>query len=173
VAKQSQATVIVGETCEPPTKTCLSTGECAENEYCLKPLDQCEGVGTCEKKPDDDACDLAPFIEGGVCGCDSVTYEKSCLAAIAGVSIFAEKACDKPPETQACKSTVECGKSAFCQRPLGDCDAAQGVCIPIPAISSCGELPSNPVCGCNNKGYENECFAYSAQISIAKTGICK
>ena len=66
--------------CPPPS--CQSNAECDERDYCAKSVGDCDGTGVCEQRP---AGCILP--ENPVCGCDGNTYDDSCVAAMAGVSV--------------------------------------------------------------------------------------
>lgn len=66
-----------------------------------------------------------------------------------------------------------CEVGEFCRREIKDiCGAADapGICSPIPEACT---MNYDPVCGCDDKIYSNECVANSNQVSAAYTGECK
>ncbi|HPD31112.1 MAG TPA: Kazal-type serine protease inhibitor domain-containing protein [Phycisphaerae bacterium] len=67
---------------DDPCSSCIDDADCPAGSYCDKPVGDCDGAGVCEPFPA--ACE--PLIEP-VCGCDNVTYENFCEAAIAGVTV--------------------------------------------------------------------------------------
>lgn len=62
-----------------------------------------------------------------------------------------------------------CTKNEFCAFAEGACDIGSGSCTETP--SSC---PKNidPVCGCDDKKYDNACLAAQAGVSVKKKGSC-
>ena len=65
-----------------------------------------------------------------------------------------------------------CAAGLYCAFPLAaHCGAADqfGVCKPIAEM--CTEQ-YDPVCGCNDKTYPNECYAARAGISVGAKGAC-
>lgn len=66
-----------------------------------------------------------------------------------------------------------CNVAQFCSYDIAaQCGAADqtGVCEKLP--SACATI-YQPVCGCNDKTYPNECAANSAGISVAQEGACE
>lgn len=64
---------------------------CGQNQYCAAA--DCESIGFCVDRPE--SCE-GPFGTP-VCGCDRNTYESSCAAHLAGVTILANNACPVVP----------------------------------------------------------------------------
>ena len=68
-----------------------------------------------------------------------------------------------------CASTSE-----FCQLDIGVCNNKSGIqngyCLVTPEV--CNTM-YDPVCGCDEQDYSNECFAYSAGVSVSRRGPCK
>ena len=83
---------------------CRSNLDCPKSEFCQKVEGDCEGIGTCSKRPE--GCfDLWD----PVCGCDKKTHSNSCYAAMAGVNVL------KPGE---CRDTsCDDGSIVLCMMP--------------------------------------------------------
>ena len=65
----------------PPAVSCASNKDCGFGDYCLK--DACDdALGTCSGEPT--ICKITPYP---VCGCNGVTYNNACFAAMDGVSV--------------------------------------------------------------------------------------
>ena len=71
-----------------PSVECLDNSDCVKNHFCSKSRGQCERPGTCLKLPE-----ICPSVVTPVCGCDGVTYNNFCVAAVSGVSIAYHGAC--------------------------------------------------------------------------------
>jgi hypothetical protein len=147
---------------------------CGAGEYCnYAPEAQCGAAdvgGVCQPKPE--ACD---DIYQPVCGCDDVTYANACEAAGAGVSVASSGECGTTdPGGEVCGGLqgLGCADGEFCSfSPEAQCGASDmtGVCAPTP--EACDAV-YDPVCGCDDMTYGNECEANVAGISVASSGEC-
>jgi len=142
---------------------CLDDQECGEDEYCLKPLGDCDGVGECKEIPYDMSC-IA--LWDPVCGCDGKTYSNCCYAMVAGVSVDYLDECEG-----SCWADQDCGEGEYCLKPLGEC-YGQGQCTEILDEVDCPAV-WDPVCGCDGQTYSNCCYAARAGVSIAYLGECQ
>lgn len=82
---------------------------------------------------------------------------------------------EEPAQPCGGLSGETCADGSFCDY-AGDetsstCGAAdeQGTCVEMPDV--CAEILS-PVCGCDNRTYDNACSANSAGVSVQSTGRC-
>jgi hypothetical protein len=159
---------------EPTGEACggLQGLQCAKDQYCSYALDAlcgaADATGICTARPE--AC-LAVYMP--VCGCDGQTYGNACEAAVAGISVAAEGACDDQGE-RSCGGLLggSCQEGEFCKFDLeAICGAADatGTCEPVPMV-----CPANvePVCGCDGMTYGNACTANAVGVSVASDGEC-
>ena len=113
---------------------------------------------------------------GGVpmCGCDGAQYLNECEATNKGTSIAFVGEC-KPTGDGTCGGIAgfECDQGQFCNYAIEDlCGATDktGLCADLPGFC----LPvSEPVCGCDNVTYDNECIANKAGVAVAAKGTCE
>jgi hypothetical protein len=124
----------------------------------------CKGKGNCTAKPD-----VCPEIFKPVCGCNGKTYSNECFAAAAGVNVASEGACKTGTAAKPCKTNKQCGAGAYCAKETGKCDD-EGVCAQKPQICP---LVVAPVCGCDNKTYNNGCMAHRAGVNVKHDGKCE
>jgi hypothetical protein len=158
-----------------PAATCggITGAQCPDGSYCNYPIEASCGAadrtGTCASIPSACTDEIAP-----VCGCDGRTYENSCYAALAGVSVASTGACSGGPSETICGGLqgALCGDDEFCNYPAtancGRADAS-GTCEPRP--TNCTK-EYNPVCGCDGQTYSNPCTANLAGVSVERLGEC-
>jgi len=119
-------------------------------------------------------------IQAPVCGCDGKTYLNDCLRKVAGVAKQSEGKCGNAvvtsPEGGACgvfagKGILSCAPGLFCEQDTKVCsmNGAAGVCHFVP--QQCLAINA-PVCGCDNKTYQNDCIRRKSGQSLAHTGAC-
>ena len=125
-------------------------------QYCRKPPGNCGGFGYCDVIPS--GC-TGPWDP--VCGCNSMTYYNAECAAAEGVNVDYPGSC-------SCPDNAYCPAGSFCDKPDGYC-SGWGMCQLQP--DACEPLV-DPVCGCDNVTYENDCEAAMAGTVVQYTGPC-
>ena len=164
------------EVCEAPSaKSCggLAGLQCDAGSYCHWEQEELCGaadhLGTCVAIPQ-----VCIEVFAPVCACDGNTYDNSCFAAAAGVSVVHDGECDGGPQDRACGGLagLTCGDGEFC-----DFDA-DAMCGAADQLGTCKATPDicatviDPVCGCDGQTHNNACEANRAGISVASAGAC-
>lgn len=124
-------------------------------------------AGTCVAVPE-----TCPQQGPRVCGCDGVTYRNNCERIRAGARLAKQGACGNQGQQRSvtCRSDRDCESDRFCQFRIGTCgDRGAGRCAERPEV--CAEI-FDPVCGCDNRTYGNECEAARAGVSVQAEGEC-
>ena len=154
----------------PPA--CDTDVKCPDDMYCVHGASPCEGPGLCQRAPATQSGDYSP-----VCGCDGLTYGNEDTAQSNGVTVAKRGVCQQVP-SQSCGGMYEDRFGGFyCD--FGDCIHDDGdLCGGFDASGSCEARPdtcnsaSQPVCGCDNKTYINECQARLAGAGILNREAC-
>jgi len=84
-----------------PSVECQDNSECLDNAFCAKNRGHCDRRGVCLKIPD-----MCPSVINPVCGCDGITYNNFCVAAVSKMSIAYHGTCFPSDQTAKLSGTV-------------------------------------------------------------------
>jgi hypothetical protein len=76
------------------------------------------------------------------------------------------------PSGAACTANAQCAKDEFCAKFFGSCEG-NGKCEPRPTdCTEHGHMIVKPVCGCDDRTYDNFCLAAIAGANVKHEGKC-
>lgn len=142
---------------------------CPEGQACRFPAGQCnvaDLAGNCVPVPA-----TCPQQGPPVCSCEGETFANECELLMAGARPLRQGACGHGDGRSAvCRSNAECQANEFCELKAGTCgERGSGRCIVRPQV--CTDI-FQPVCGCDNRTYSNNCVRRAAGVSLLAPGEC-
>ena len=88
------------------------------------------------------------------------------------LAAFADPPAAPAPPAGICKASDQCAKDEFCAKLFGRCEES-GKCESRPTdCTERGKLLVRPVCGCDDRTYDNVCLAAIAGASVRHEGKC-
>ena len=156
-----------------PTQTCGTRGAaaCPSSQVCIYEQSANCGrtdlPGTCQEPSQ-----ICPAVVIPVCGCDGNTYNNTCEAHGAGVSVDFEGPCQTQGMQCGGIAGQTCAPGEYCNYSI------DAMCGAADATGTCAIPPQfctqhyDPVCGCDGTTYSNKCMANSQGVSIVHEGEC-
>ncbi len=148
---------------------CSSDAECGAGEYCEGPPAACDldgATGWCASRPV--GCD--DFYDP-VCGCDGRTYSSDCDRRMRGVWLDHAGVCGGGP-CQPGDPYGDCDEGEICEGEEGQCDVVGVAGWCQEPDDSCGWL-YDPVCGCDETTYANDCERQQVGVWRRHRGACE
>ena len=94
---------------------------------------------------------------------------------VVGLLLFAAAA-RAVPLGQPCGGPegAACDKGLWCEPTEGACGSNAGMCVKVPRLCIARKHGKSfqPVCGCNNKTYSNDCFRRAYKVAKSHDGKC-
>ena len=109
-------------------------------------------------------------VAGVLIGVFTPSMKNRTLTTSSNIESRRDSSCT-PKHEKCCEQ--DCNEDAYyCKYPIGDCGAtpSDAECVEIPEM--CIERLYDPVCGCDEVTYSNECDAAVAGVSILSEGAC-
>lgn len=151
---------------------CDDDTPCPDGSFCAHHSEPCQGAGVCQAVPLDNSGQYEP-----VCGCDGLTYGNLHTAQSRGVSVLKNGSCE-PNSFQSCGGLYEAYYGGACETGSTCIHSEDDMCGWYDASGRCERRPdvcgdgAQPVCGCDEKTYVNECQARLIGAGILSRTAC-
>jgi len=168
--------------------TCTSNSDCNNGYYCKPLFGECslrnrDGICTWIPRNKDDCKDVP---NDQVCACNGSTEKNECRAELISEGVRSYGSCsgndddddddDNGNRDTRCSKSSDCSSSQYCKLANGNCgfsNNSEGRCTEGGRGRKSCNKKLDPVCGCDEREYDNECEAEKYGVSVDYKGTCR